>query len=325
MTTKITFQGIEELKKQALTGNDENAILVLADALQSQGDPRGEFFVLNYQLEKNAHKLSPKEKSNYQQERKRVLQQLFKIESLEKRFRLRNILHDGDLYVVDWSKELLEDGEHLRQEEWLRETKNSLWKVPSAPLYYSSLLALHEASDIINQESMSYKTEVENYCQTIYPEYFDPAVIQECRQMHRDDFRLRRMMTSTKLIYAPNESVLALDSVIHNSKYGGSFSFVGPNGYLDDETLSLNYKMKYILGTDDCQEIITVFHNLSARFPYLLRCYARSNAYSGYPLSLVTLPSLDHLYIDTYNDTTGNVRGIIARKALEFNEEENDQ
>lgn len=305
MTTKITARGIEELKQQALTGNDEG-ILVLADALQSIGDSRGEFYALNHQLEKNSHTLTVDEIILYTQKRKELLQELFKVESLPDKYRLRNVFHNGDLYVIDWSKELLEFRVPLTQNEWLRETKNSLWKVPSAPVYYSSLLALHEANGVnLDREDR-----------------FEALV--DCRQMHHDDFQGRRMMTSTKVIYDPLTMKPCLDSVIHGSQYGGCFSFVGPNGLIDDEELYLKYKMKYIFGTNDCQEINTVFHNLTGKFPYLIRLNEKSEHCQSSPISF-TVPSnhnSDNLFlIDVGNDVPGSARGVIVRNALEFNEE----
>ena len=49
----------------------------------------------------------------------------FRIENLLDRYRLHNISYNGLLYVVDWSKELLENGTKHSQDEWVQQTQGA--------------------------------------------------------------------------------------------------------------------------------------------------------------------------------------------------------
>ncbi|MDP3734256.1 MAG: hypothetical protein Q8R37_03425 [Nanoarchaeota archaeon] len=256
MTTKITAQGMEALKKQAF--DNPEAVLVLADVLQSQGDPRGEFLALNYYLEHTD--VTPQQRIDYSHHRKKVYQQFFRIESLDNRFRLQNVFYNGWFYTVDQSTKLLDDGDSHTQDrwlEWLNSDENvNKWQLPSGPLYHASVAALHYNQDIHDKKQRN--------------------LVQQCRAMHVEDFKKYWMMTSTRIQYNPQ----GLDTIIDD--YGSSqpreikMNFVGPDKYVRKDS-GLEQEIDALLGTSDLEEVEQVYNGLTDKNPYLWRLNDKPN------------------------------------------------
>ncbi|MDP3734387.1 MAG: hypothetical protein Q8R37_04090 [Nanoarchaeota archaeon] len=246
--TKITAHGIEELKKQAL--ENPEAVLVLADALQSQSDPRGEFLALNYYLEQN--NLSLEQRADYFLHRKKVYQQFFRIESRKDRFRLQNVFYNGWFYTVDQSMELLDNRRCHTQDQWLEWLKSDenedKWHLASGHLYHASLAALHYNQDHEDKEQQN--------------------LVQQCRAMHTQDFKEDWMMTSTRIIYTPEEPDIIIPDYGSVQQQEINLNLVGPSKFINKES-KLEQEIKALLGTSDLEEVEQVYSDLTGQKPYL--------------------------------------------------------
>ncbi|MBI4919092.1 hypothetical protein HY837_04120, partial [archaeon] len=148
-------------------------------------------------------------------------------------YKLNNVFSNGDICSFAWDRELLDGGKFHTQNEWIGLTN----KLPAAKGYYASLLALYE-----NREGPQ------------------ADLVEEIRQMFAKDFKNNWMMTSTKVIYMPED----LDEIIHTCKGGWydskiSLDFVGPSVEVNDKN-NMDKEMAALLGTlNNCDEISKIF------------------------------------------------------------------
>ena len=176
----------------------------------------------------------------------------FQIESLADRYRLHNVQYNNGVYVVDWSKELLENGAAKKQQEWIVATQSTEWKIPDLQLYHATLATLYRHKDHAAKEQQKLVKEV----QQVFQQDFDPAKPY--------------MTTSTKIQYAAS----GLDKVTHGWGYPSaqkhSLVLVGPDAYVNPSS-GLEAQMEVLLGSRDVAEIEKVYEWVSGKKPYLWR------------------------------------------------------
>ncbi|MDP3734423.1 MAG: hypothetical protein Q8R37_04270 [Nanoarchaeota archaeon] len=225
----------------------------------------------------------------------------FHIESLDDGFRLYNVLYCRELYVVDWSTELLDNGRAHTQDRWLKWLKSDenedKWQLASGPLYYAVLSALH-------------------YNRKNHPDKEQKELIQQCRAMHAQDFKDHWMITSTRVIYTPQGK----DKLIHD--YGSQqqqeieLDFVGPDKYIRNYS-GLEQEVNALLGTNNVEEVEQVYHDLTSKKPYLGRMNNKPDRERHQSLAL-----WDNYFIIYTNrfidDNCRLARGVVVHPANEF-------
>ena len=176
----------------------------------------------------------------------------FKIDDLADRYRIHNVEHQGELYVVDWSKELLDNKQSHTQKEWIDLTINLDWKLAPAPFYNSTITSL------FNNQNHS-----------------DPAqkaLVETVRQMFKEDFKQYWMMTSTRAKYKAKGK----DNVTHGWGYANpkklSAKLVGPDEYLKPGCNS-EETIKAVFGTDDMAMVEQAYEWIGkqGKKPYIWR------------------------------------------------------
>lgn len=153
--------------------------------------------------------------------RKKDLEGKFRIEELDDKYRFHNLEYRDGIYTVDWSKELLDNGQNHTQEDWMGLTEDSEFKVPDAPLYHATIAALFENQD--------------------HPIAEQQDLVEIVRGVFQQDFKDHYMMTSTRAKYAGKKKgrfkKQQPDVVTHDWKTPrartAKGSFVGPDGYVN--------------------------------------------------------------------------------------------
>src|SRR3989344_1031013 len=174
----------------------------------------------------------------------------FQIESLADRYRLHNVQYNNGVYVVDWSKELLENGATKKQQEWIAATQSTEWKIPNMRLYHATLATLYRHKDHAAKEQQK--------------------LVKELQQVFKTDFFSDKpnMTTSTRIQYAASR----LDKVTHNFGYPfaqeHSLVLVGRDACVAPSS-GLEAQMEVLLGSRDLAEIKTVYKWISGKNPYL--------------------------------------------------------
>ena len=176
----------------------------------------------------------------------------FHIENLSDRYRMHQVQYHNGVYVVDWSKELLDQGKSKTQEDWITATQSSEWKVPSLQLYHATLRILYQHRE--------------------HPVKDQKKMVEDMQKMFKTDFEPAKpdMRTSTRIKYAARGE----DIVTHDSGYATAremrVSLVGPNGWINASS-GLEEQMDALLGSRDVAEIETVYEWISGKKPYLDR------------------------------------------------------
>ena len=174
----------------------------------------------------------------------------FAIENLHDRYRLQGIPYNGEIYVVDWSKKLLDNGNKHTQEEWVQLLQNQEFQLPNTHIYHVTCSLLYQ-----HKEGKHSK------------------LVKKLSALFRKDFKDNWMMTSTRVKYNQSDP----DKVIHDFKTVNETSvdatFVGPDGYIVDN--SFEDEMNVLLGAGDRDEINSVYNWISGKKPYLWRINSR--------------------------------------------------
>jgi hypothetical protein len=170
----------------------------------------------------------------------------FSIESWADTYRISGVVIDGNEYVVDLGKNLLDGGKSHTQDEWVALTK----RLPSAKQYNAIILSLYANKDHANSQQR--------------------ALVEEAKEMLKQDFVKHYMMTSTRVAYQS----AGKDKVIHDLRYAGQHTIdedvVGPHAWIN-ATSRIENPIKAILGTDNLAEIEQAYEWLSGKKPYLWR------------------------------------------------------
>ncbi|MBI4117034.1 hypothetical protein HY449_04800 [Candidatus Pacearchaeota archaeon] len=155
------------------------------------------------------------------------------------------------LYRIDLSKQLLDRGQNHTQDEWSQFSESAKQKgdfyVGNFPLYHALFAALHN----LKGDSQIEKD------------------VEAARNFLEKEFHANWLITLTRIKY----SKTGKDKVIHNHGMQNcsvvDAEFVGPDEYVEDATNMEPYKA--LLGTDDKNEINSVYKWLTGRRPYLYR------------------------------------------------------
>ena len=180
----------------------------------------------------------------------------FQIENLPDRYRLHHVQYNNSVYVVDWKKELLEQGAQKTQQDWITATKKSEWKIPNLQLYHATFRTLYQQRE--------------------HPMKKQNKMVEVLRQMFKTDFEPAEpyMMTSTRIKYAADGQ----DMVTHDVGSAAArvlnvslvVSLAGPIGWINASS-GFEEQMDALLGSRDLAEIETVYNWISGKKPYLYR------------------------------------------------------
>ena len=170
----------------------------------------------------------------------------FSIESWADTYRISGVVIDGNEHVVDLDKNLLDGGKSHTQDEWVVLTK----KLPSAKQYNAIILSLYANKDHVNSQQR--------------------ALIEEAKEMLKQDFVKHYMMTSTRVAYQPTGK----DKITHDFGYASmqviNDDIVGPHAWINPAS-GLEKPISAILGTDNLAEVEQAYEWLSGKKPYLWR------------------------------------------------------
>ncbi len=170
----------------------------------------------------------------------------FQIESLPDRYRIHGVPYRGDLYVVDWSKIFLEEGKGF-QENAIRLTKNTVWKIPNLQLYHATLSTLYRRREHAVQEQKK--------------------LVEELRQLFKTDFDNKSVNTSTRLKYVAQGP----DTITHDWGYPWARQHplvpVKHRAWINASS-GLEEQMEVLLGSRDLAEIEKVYEWVGGWKPY---------------------------------------------------------
>jgi hypothetical protein len=178
----------------------------------------------------------------------------FSIEDLVDCWRIKDVSYKNGIYQADVSKTLLPQGTQAEHAQRRKEalTTGSFY-APDYPLFHGVINALYQ-----NREE-SFKEQIE-----------------AARTFLLDFVSYIRLMTLTRIIYAPNGQ----DLVIHNygqvDKYEVPSNFVGPDGDITNPETNAGAALQALLGTQQSpQEINQVYRWFSDTDFYLMRINTR--------------------------------------------------
>lgn len=171
----------------------------------------------------------------------------FSIEELEDRFVLNGVHYRNGIYTIEWSKQLLDNGEAHTQDEWLKTLKGGEWSLADAPLNQATMTALYEHKDDPNKDLAK--------------------LVRAIQKMLKKDFEDNWMITGSRVVYRPEGN----DKVIHNyatsEEYAVEANIVGPDGFNKDAEDAL----EALLDTKDIKKVKQVIKWTSGKKPYLCR------------------------------------------------------
>jgi uncharacterized protein (TIGR02996 family) len=279
---------------------DDEAWLVHADKLQEKGNPRGEYIALLLYLQRED--LSA-------ENRKEAVERLaaispkridgvvpcFFIEELPDRYRLHNVHYQMDLWVVDWSKEALDEGRTKTQDNWLKWLKGKEWKLPDSLLYNAVVFEMYYWKD--------------------HPDPVQQERIDNFRQFLGGNWT----MTCTRIEYEPEGK----DTVIHDFGYGNKQKIradvVGPSNVLvgsDDVSEQL---ICSILGIEDKKMIDEAYTWLSTKRPRIWRLEQKPNSKDLRVVVLGGLVSYFVIYLYVIFDIyVVRAFGVATQRARDF-------
>ena len=173
----------------------------------------------------------------------------FHIENLSDRYRMHQVQYHNSIYVVDWSKELLERGKSKTQQEWMTATQGSEWKVPNLQLYHATLRTLYQHRE--------------------HPVKEQNKMVEVLRQMFKTDFEPAKpyMMTSTRIKYTARADDIVTHDVGYATARKLTVSLVGLNAWINASS-GLEKQMDALLGSRDLAEIETVYEWINGKKPY---------------------------------------------------------
>ncbi len=211
----------------------------------------------------------------------------FSIESLEDRYRVNGVSYQGNPSTVDISKALLDNGASHVQVDWIEQTRQGEWKLPSGPLYFAVLAALYDNKNA--------------------------GIVEEVREMLARDFKSYFMMTSTRVRYARE----GMDTVVHDFGYvterAEEMNIVGSDGYVSG-TSGFGVEMRALVGIDDCQKIEQVGRWITGKKPYLYRLNSKPKKDIERALVLDG-DDVDRFYVYADDFNVGWARGMVAHVA----------
>jgi hypothetical protein len=284
--------------------DDLNAWRVHADKLQEIGNPRGEYIAAYLELQKEVLRVGQR---NALQNRLAELSKdmkvdgvmpCFFIEVLPDRYRLHNVHHQKDIWVVDWTCDYLDNEASKTQDHWIEWLQGKEWKLPDAYLYHAVARSVYAALDHDDPNQ-----------RTIAREFAD-LVFKGCT------------MTCTRIEYNPDPD--GDDKIIHNHGYKGEntveLNIKGVSTYVESAQVDEEI-FEALLDDDNKSSIIKMYNILSAERPFMWRFNwqeLRSIQRRAYPV--VFFPDLHarFLFLLSTNFFTWSAFGVSAKLAREF-------
>ncbi|MBI5065342.1 hypothetical protein HZA97_03825 [Candidatus Woesearchaeota archaeon] len=167
----------------------------------------------------------------------------FYVDQFDDRYVLHGVNYDNKLLTVEWSKELLDESRSHTLYDWNILMPSSKFQIPSAELYFASLLALYESKDGCQAE-----------------------LIERVRQMFAKDFE-NDMMTSSSVTYYSNGKYDGNQkNDVVNHYYGSQnnrkipVNFTGYSGYVDEENSHIKEQITALLGSEDLELVRNVLN-----------------------------------------------------------------
>ena len=215
----------------------------------------------------------------------------FHIENLPDRYRMHQVQYNNGVYVVDWSKELLDQGVSNVQQEWIEATQSTKWKIPNLQLYHATLRALYQHRE--------------------HPVKEQKEVVEELRQVFKADFTPAKpyMMTSTRIKYTTDDKDIVTHDVGYVTARKLTVSLVGPNGLINASS-GLEKQMDALLGSRDVAEIETVYEWMNDKKPYLYR-FTQKPARDEERAAVLGC-DVDGFGINNFIIDVGPFRGVVA-------------
>lgn len=174
----------------------------------------------------------------------------FAIEELSDRYRLHNVPYLAGVGIIDWSKELLEQGRANTPDRGSKLSKNREFQLPSLLAYTATVQGLHQ-----HQNGAQKK------------------LVGKVRSMLQKDMRDYCMLTSSRILYNPSSP----DKIIHGYGTGKEISFeadfVSANQWVSKNISDL--ELKSLFGTSDADKIVQAYNWFSEKNLYLWRVNSR--------------------------------------------------
>jgi hypothetical protein len=215
----------------------------------------------------------------------------FSIEELKDRYRLNNIEYHDGIYVVDWSKSLLDNGQKHVQEEWVQTTDRTEWKLPNSRLVHACLTALYKSRNEPDQTGLVQKM-IENI--------FMP------------DFKENYLLTSTRVAYKPTGEDVVTHDIDQLTEIQIKTKMAGSARRIDADSGSQE-AIYAILGTRNLTEVNQVYEWASGSRPSLQTVLeAEDYSLGAVVLGLSHAGQVFSICCDSRN--MHPARGVIARK-----------
>ncbi len=208
------------------------------------------------------------------------------IEDFSDRYRLHNVPYLTGVSVIDWSKELLDQGRRHNQNEWLDFSKNQEFQLPSMLDYTATVQVLHQ-----HRKGAQEK------------------LVDKIKSLLQKDMQDSRMATSTRIHYTP----FSPDKIMHGYGTSRGISFeanlVGPDleGFKDIS----DSELKSLFGVSDADKITQAHKWFSGKNSYFFRTNSRPKVLTEKAVWLDI--STDRFYLYCGNNpilNNGRARGV---------------
>jgi len=219
----------------------------------------------------------------------------FIIEELPDRYRLLNVLYQGENWNFDWFKKLLDNGAEHHLEDWIKITKNSEVKIPNSRMVHANITTLYNNR---------------NNPKTAQKELLEEVV----KDIFRRNIRENSGLTSSRIIYEPQ----APDTVIHNFGYENQFSIqqdmISRAWEIKENSHWLALPINALVGTTNVSEVFQIYNWLYKKpCIYLLNQRVKDQCFVDVVMGIY---DTDKFLILANNDMSSyNARGVVAIKA----------
>ena len=166
----------------------------------------------------------------------------FSITEDDNKFVLDNLQYRGELYRVEWGKELLDNGRSQPQGYWVTQFPD---RIPDAPLYHATIMALYRNKEGKFQQS-----------------------VEGLKEKFLEDFNeFGLMTTSTRLVYNASGEDKVMHGYGSRNKQIVSGKLVGIGGYRKSgyriKNRGFKRPLKALLGATDLKEMALAYKWLS--------------------------------------------------------------
>ncbi len=172
-------------------------------------------------------------------------------------YHLNNVMFNGGLCVVSWTKKQLEDGAQHDQQQWIERTRTTREKIASAPLYDSCVEHLFRYKDVSGKAQKD--------------------LLERVKEMFKHDFNPNntRAVTSSRIFYKVRCKGRKVEDVVkHNLGYTNeepiSAGLQGIDGFIN-ASCGFEGFLESVLKTRDCAGVEQRYEWLSGLKAYLWR------------------------------------------------------